>query len=176
MVSDSLTGFGYGISPGEYEDHVMDYLQPYYTVIALILIALVVLVGAAMILRSFNGRVRGRRGSRLGITEYYEMDQTRRLVLIRRDDVEHLMLVGGPQDVVIESNIPSAASVQPQIPAPPEPPQLRSARAPPSSEPRARRSVRWRRTSRTPTPKGHHYRNACPRSPATRSNPRFGAP
>ena len=69
----------------------MEFLQPYYTVIALILIAVVVLVGAAMIIRSFNGRVRGRRGSRLGISEYYEMDQTRRLVLIRRDDVEHLM-------------------------------------------------------------------------------------
>ncbi|MBL8789349.1 MAG: flagellar biosynthetic protein FliO [Rhizobiales bacterium] len=108
----------------------MDYLQPYYTVIALILIALVVLVGVAMILRSFNGRVRGRRGSRLGISEYYEMDQTRRLVLIRRDDVEHLMLVGGPQDVVIESNIPPASAGQPQIPPPPEPPQLRTAPRP----------------------------------------------
>jgi hypothetical protein len=108
----------------------MDYLKPYYTVIALILIAIVVLVGVAMILRSFNGRVRGRRGSRLGISEYYEMDQTRRLVLIRRDDVEHLMLVGGPQDVVIESNIVSADSVQAQIPPPPEPPQLRTAPRP----------------------------------------------
>lgn len=108
----------------------MDYLQPYYTVIALILIALVVLVGAAMILRSFNGRVRGRRGSRLGISEYYEMDQTRRLVLIRRDDVEHLMLVGGPQDVVIESNIPSASSMQPQIPSGPDMPQMRTAPRP----------------------------------------------
>lgn len=104
----------------------MEFLQPYYTVIALILIALVVLVGAAMIIRSFNGRVRGRRGSRLGISEYYEMDQTRRLVLIRRDDVEHLMMVGGAQDVVIESSIPTQAMSQPQIPPPPpEPPQLR---------------------------------------------------
>jgi flagellar protein FliO/FliZ len=102
----------------------MEFLQPYYTVIALILIALVVLVAAAMIIRSFNGRVRGRRGSRLGIAEYYELDKTRRLVLIRRDDVEHLMLVGGAQDVVIESGIPTAAMSQPQIPPPPEP-QLR---------------------------------------------------
>ena len=102
----------------------MEFLQPYYTVIALILIAVVVLVGAAMIIRSFNGRVRGRRGSRLGISEYYEMDQTRRLVLIRRDDVEHLMLVGGAQDVVIESGIPTQAMTQPQIPPPPPEPPL----------------------------------------------------
>ncbi|MBK8768821.1 MAG: flagellar biosynthetic protein FliO [Rhizobiales bacterium] len=107
----------------------MEFLQPYYTVIALILIALVVLVGAAMIIRSFNGRVRGRRGSRLGIAEYYELDKTRRLVLIRRDDVEHLMLVGGNQDVVIESNIPTASMNQPQIPPPPEQ-QMRQAPRP----------------------------------------------
>lgn len=103
----------------------MEFLQPYYTIIALILIALFVLVAAAMIIRSFNGRVRGRRGSRLGISEYYELDKTRRLVLIRRDDVEHLMLVGGNQDVVIESNIPTSALGQPQIPPPPAEPQLR---------------------------------------------------
>lgn len=109
----------------------MAFLQPYYTVIALILIALFVLVAAAMIIRSFNGRVRGRRGSRLGIAEYYELDKTRRLVLIRRDDVEHLMLVGGAQDVVIESGIPTAAMSQPQIPPPPaEAPQLRAAPRP----------------------------------------------
>ncbi len=103
----------------------MEFLQPYYTVIALILIALVVLVAAAMIMRSFNGRVRGRRGSRLGIAEYYELDKTRRLVLVRRDDVEHLMLVGGAQDVVIESNIFPPGMSQPQIPPPPAEPQLR---------------------------------------------------
>lgn len=110
---------------------MLEFIQPYYTVIALILIALFLLVGAAMIIRSFNGRVRGRRGSRLGIAEYYELDQTRRLVLVRRDDVEHLMLVGGPQDVVIESNIQQHGLAQPQIPPPPtEAPQLRAAPRP----------------------------------------------
>ena len=33
------------------------------------------------------------------------MDRTRRLVLIRRDDVEHLIMTGGPVDVVIETGI-----------------------------------------------------------------------
>ncbi len=33
------------------------------------------------------------------------VDTRRRLVLIRRDDVEHLILIGGPTDVVIESRI-----------------------------------------------------------------------
>ena len=30
-------------------------------------------------------------------------------VLIRRDDVEHLLMTGGPVDVVIETGIPSAS-------------------------------------------------------------------
>ena len=46
-----------------------------------------------------------RRGQRLGVSEYYEVDKDRRLVLVRRDAVEHLILIGGPQDIVIEQNI-----------------------------------------------------------------------
>ncbi len=95
-----------------------DLLQPYFTMIALVLIAIFVLVLVVVIFKSFNSRVRGRKGSRLGISEYYELDKTRRLVLVRRDDVEHLMLVGGNQDVVIESGIPSAMMSQPAIPPP----------------------------------------------------------
>jgi hypothetical protein len=33
------------------------------------------------------------------------VDSHRRLVLVRRDDVEHLILIGGPTDVVVEQNI-----------------------------------------------------------------------
>lgn len=106
-----------------------EFLQPYFTMIALIIIAIVLLVGVIMIFKSFNGRVRGRKGSRLGISEYYELDKTRRLVLLRRDDVEHLVLIGGNQEVVIESGIPSAMMAQPQIPPPPEP-QMRQAPRP----------------------------------------------
>lgn len=102
-----------------------EFLQPYFTMIALIIIAIVVLVGVIMIFKSFNGRVRGRKGSRLGISEYYELDKTRRLVLLRRDDVEHLVLIGGNQELVIESAIPSNMMAQPQIP-PPQEPQLRT--------------------------------------------------
>src|SRR5262249_31909838 len=58
-----------------------------------------------MIFRTFQGRVGGRRGMRLGISEYYEIDKTRRLILVRRDNVEHLVLIGGSQDLVIEPGI-----------------------------------------------------------------------
>jgi len=42
---------------------------------------------------------------RLGVVEYANMDGKRKLVLIRRDDVEHLIMTGGPVDVVIETGI-----------------------------------------------------------------------
>ena len=42
---------------------------------------------------------------RLGVMEQASVDRTRRLVLIRRDDVEHLIMTGGPVDVVIETGI-----------------------------------------------------------------------
>jgi hypothetical protein len=42
---------------------------------------------------------------RLGVMEQASVDRQRRLVLIRRDDVEHLIMTGGPVDVVIETGI-----------------------------------------------------------------------
>jgi flagellar protein FliO/FliZ len=42
---------------------------------------------------------------RLAVMEHAYVDRTRRLVLIRRDDVEHLIMTGGPVDVVIETGI-----------------------------------------------------------------------
>jgi flagellar protein FliO/FliZ len=80
-------------------------LQPYYSWIGLAVLLLIVLIAITLILRLMGGRVRGRRGSRLGILEYHDIDKTRRLVLLRRDDIEHLVLIGGHQDLVIESGI-----------------------------------------------------------------------
>ncbi len=50
---------------------------------------------------------------RLGVVEFASMDGKRKLVLIRRDDVEHLIMTGGPVDVVIESGIGQASQHQP---------------------------------------------------------------
>lgn len=49
-----------------------------------------------------NGRTRQ---PRLGIVDAYDLDRQRQLVLVRRDNVEHLIMIGGPTDVVIESTI-----------------------------------------------------------------------
>ena len=45
---------------------------------------------------------------RLGVIEQATVDSRRRLLLVRRDDVEHLIMTGGPVDVVIETGIKAA--------------------------------------------------------------------
>lgn len=52
----------------------------------------------------FLGQGRGRQ-SRIRIVETVQVDPKRRAILIRRDNTEHLLLVGGPSDIVIESGI-----------------------------------------------------------------------
>ena len=42
---------------------------------------------------------------RLAVVEHASVDGRRRLVLIRRDGIEHLIMTGGPVDVVIETGI-----------------------------------------------------------------------
>ncbi len=42
---------------------------------------------------------------RLGVVEQANVDGRRKLILIRRDGVEHLILTGGPVDVVVETGI-----------------------------------------------------------------------
>ena len=55
--------------------------------------------------------------TRLEVVSQASMDGRRKLVLIRRDDVEHLIMTGGPVDVVIETGIGERrASVEPAIP------------------------------------------------------------
>ena len=101
----------------------MEAIQPFLTPIYAAGGVLLILILLVILFRAFGSSVRGRKGSRLGISEYYEIDKTRRLVLVRRDEMEHLVLIGGNQDVVIESDIGSplmtpSAQVQPIRPAP----------------------------------------------------------
>ncbi len=56
-----------------------------------------------------TGAARGRQ-PRLAVIDAASVDGRRRLVLIRRDNVEHLMMIGGPTDVVVEANIVRATA------------------------------------------------------------------
>ena len=130
-----------------------------------ILLFLVVVLGllalAFWLLRRFGG---GRLGSsatrgrqpRLAMIDQAAIDNRRRLILIRRDNVEHLLIIGGPTDVVIEQNIVRA----------PERHWLPGGRQ--------RRPIRCRAQSRSArTPCGRCSRNPrrSPRRPRA-SNPR----
>ena len=74
-------------------------------------IAVLALIGvAAWVVRRFaNNRLgantqRGRM-PRLAVIDAAAVDGRRRLVLVRRDNVEHLLMIGGPSDIVVEPNI-----------------------------------------------------------------------
>jgi hypothetical protein len=47
-------------------------------------------------------------GRRVQVVEQVQVDAKRQLLVIRRDNVEHLVMTGGPQDLVIETGIPAA--------------------------------------------------------------------
>ncbi|MFN4141367.1 hypothetical protein [Aestuariivirga sp.] len=109
----------------------MEFLNENMQVIIAAAVVLVLIFILMAVWRSLSPRFGGgRRGQRLGVSEYYEMDKTRRLVLVRRDNVEHLVLIGGPQDVVIETNISQAAITAAYSPSPGSPEQP-ATRAPP---------------------------------------------
>ena len=56
-----------------------------------------------------GGSARGRQ-PRLAVVDYASVDGRRRLILVRRDNIEHLMMIGGPTDVVVEANIVRATA------------------------------------------------------------------
>ena len=79
----------------------------------------------------------GRRGRqpRLAVIDAASVDGSRRLVLVRRDNVEHLLLIGGPTDVVIEPNIDRTGAAA-TAPAP-----VRDTKASPPLEPPPRQTL-----------------------------------
>lgn len=73
------------------------------------LIVLGVIGAIWWIVRRFgSGRLgastRGRQ-PRLGVIDHARVDNRRLLILVRRDNVEHLLMIGGPTDIVVEPNI-----------------------------------------------------------------------
>jgi flagellar protein FliO/FliZ len=53
---------------------------------------------------------------RLAVIDAAAVDGRRRLVLVRRDNIEHLLMIGGPTDIVVEPNIVRAAPGRDQLP------------------------------------------------------------
>ncbi|MCA1952899.1 MAG: hypothetical protein LDL22_07640, partial [Hyphomicrobiales bacterium] len=78
-----------------------------------VLLLVVVLALATWLIRTLRptlnlsgSSARGGRPQRLAITDAFTLDRDgRKLVIIRRDNVEHLILIGGPNDAGVEQKI-----------------------------------------------------------------------
>ena len=85
-------------------------------------VAVLALIGlAAWLVRRFGGSRLGTNANRgrmprLAVIDAAAVDGRRRLVLVRRDNVEHLLMIGGPSDIVIEPNIVRATQSRDQLP------------------------------------------------------------
>ena len=69
---------------------------------ALVVLAILYRLVFAHRLRVPGGRTRQ---PRLGLVDAFSLDGQRQLVLVRRDNVEHLVMIGGPNDVLVELQI-----------------------------------------------------------------------
>ena len=160
-----------------------------WTVLALVVLVLVLVIIRIVRSMTFGTFVAGGRNrkTRLAVMDAAAVDSHRRLVLVRRDDVEHLILIGGPTDVVVERDIRllaparrpasranhrgcaggAATSAGPERAAP--------SRATPAGPGRPRRSLpgRLRPSSSPPPPRGHRnqpmpHRRRWPKRPPHR--------
>lgn len=78
------------------------------SVLALGIVLVLIVLGLwALKLLTRGTTVVGRgRNRRLSVIDHMQVDAKRQLLIIRRDNVEHLILTGGPQDVIVETGIP----------------------------------------------------------------------
>jgi hypothetical protein len=111
------------------------------------LAALVLLVLVLLIIRLVRGLSTGTyvaggrtRKTRLSVMDATAVDSHRRLVLVRRDDVEHLLLIGGSSDLVVERDIRLAAPRKPALTAGAPAPQPQKPAAAPQASPAPQRS------------------------------------
>lgn len=92
-------------------------------VFIVLLFVLAVIFVIAWLLRRFgpgslsNAAARGRQ-PRLAVIEHSQVDNRRKLVIVRRDNVEHLIMIGGPTDILIEANIVRGQAATRDVSAP----------------------------------------------------------
>ena len=104
------------------------------------------------------------RRHRLAVVDATAVDSNRRIVLVRRDDVEHLVMIGGQNDFVIESSIESVPGETAQRGQP------RDRRAREAQQPAAQGRRPLRREP-APAPAKQSVRDEAPRPPAPVSAP-----
>lgn len=94
----------------------MDYGSYLKFVLALAGVIALIFAGAWLARRAGLATLSGTRGRqrRIAVVEAIALDAKRRLVLVRRDDREHLLLIGGANDLCIERDLPPLPDKVPQ--------------------------------------------------------------
>ena len=130
-----------------------------------------VLIVIAMWLMKLAGRAgesvsRGRQ-RRLVVVDSALVDGKRKVLLIRRDNVEHVIMTGGPQDLVIETGIPvteAAEARRPRCAADCQPPAA-------PAQPAAAADIAAADDARAPGDARHRRPAERPRSPCAVPRP-----
>ena len=101
-----------------------------------VIVGIIAVLWLLKLLSNASGRVARGRNRRLAVVDTLALDPKRQLLIIRRDNVEHLILTGGPQDVVVETGIaveeapatqPARRPIPAVAPRKPEPAQKQAA-------------------------------------------------
>ncbi len=144
--------------------------------LALLLVVLVLIkIVRSLTFGTFVAGGRNRK-ARLAVMDAAAVDSQRRLVLVRRDDVEHLILIGGPTDVVVEQNIRLLAPAR-RAPAPePVRAQPRPVPAPEPAPSPAARPVRATASPYSPPPRRTEPQAPRVASPSTSASPATSQP
>lgn len=135
------------------------------------------LIGVLWLLRGRRGPspfIRGGRNRqpRLQVLDAAAVDARRRLVLVRRDEVEHLIMIGGPTDIVIESGIAGAKAADAQ----PAPGSVVATRAQMPTPPHAESSTPPARPIAPPEDRRDPVKQPQAAAPAQASPPEPAAP
>ncbi len=169
----------------------MELIQYAQYVLALVFVlALIALLAWVVKYFARGGPAGMRKQSRLGVVETAMVDRKRHLVLIRRDGVEHLLLIGGPEDLVVEQGIRRDAqrpAAQEPARRPPQPartvrpaqaaaPAPAAAQAPEGDRPPAPPHRPQQQAERSASPAAERLVPDHPREPAREAAPHHREP
>ena len=105
--------------------------------LGVVLVLIVLGVWLLKLIFAASSNVGRGRNRRLSVVDSLALDPKRQLLIIRRDNVEHLILTGGSQDVVVESGIPVHEQQSAQPPRRPLPGAARGKPLRPVAQPAA---------------------------------------
>ena len=103
---------------------------------------------------------------RLSIKEVIAVDHKRRLLLVQRDHVEHLLLIGGESDLLVEHNIPAQQIQKQSSHTQMQPQQAAPVIQPPMAPPNPGQPMPAQQPTSTAAPRMQAQRPAAPAQPA----------